>query len=136
MDNNSYLPDSILTLTEVSQALRLDQRIVSRIASQLGGKRVGRYWRFRWGTVMEYFSDANIEERSGKRLAGQSDNKRRNSGQQVFSGGSEKRAGMDGRETMGDSKEKRNSGKNQPEYPDAYGLRAALGLGGEVSRAC
>ena len=129
MDNNSYLPDSILTLSEVSQALRLDQRIVSRIALQLGGKRVGRYWRFRWGTVMEYFSDANIEERSWKRLAGQSDHKRRNSGQLVLSGRSEKGARMDGRKEMGDSKKKGNSGKNQPGQTDTFGLRAALGLG-------
>ena len=63
--------DDLLTLTEVSAALRLDPRTVRRVASRIGGKRIGRCWRFRWGTVMEYFSDAYLEKRPGQRLAGQ-----------------------------------------------------------------
>ena len=45
--------DDVLSLDEVATALRLDRRTVRRVAFQLGGKRFGRRWRFRWGTVME-----------------------------------------------------------------------------------
>ena len=47
--------DDILTLAEVSAALRLDPRTVRRVASRIGGRRIGNRWRFRWGTVMEFF---------------------------------------------------------------------------------
>ena len=50
-----YAPDAILTLDEVSDALRLDPRTVKRVAEELGGKRIGRRWRFQWGRVLEYF---------------------------------------------------------------------------------
>lgn len=124
-----YLPDSILTLDEVAQALRIDQRCLRRLAYALGGKRVGRCWRFRWGTVMEYFSDANFEERSRQFMAGESYNKWRNDGHQIFSARSEKRARMDGGSPMGDRQKKRANRKHDQKDEDSFGLRAALGLG-------
>ena len=36
--------DDILTLTEISQMLRLDRKTVVRIASEMGGMRFGRRW--------------------------------------------------------------------------------------------
>ena len=48
-----HAPDSILTLAEVAQALRLDPRTVKRVAGELGGKRIGNRWRFQWGRVLE-----------------------------------------------------------------------------------
>lgn len=124
-----YVPDSILTLAEISRALRLDQRTVSRIASVLGGKRIGRCLRFRWGTVMEAFSDANFEERSRECLVGQSHHQRSNGGHQVFPSGSQKRPRVDGGEKLGGKQKKGTSGSGGGQKEDAYGLRAALGLG-------
>ena len=129
MSDNTYLPDTFLNLVEVSAALRLDPRSVRRIAYELGGKRVGRCWRFRWGTVMEYFNDANIKKGSWKRLAGQGDNRWGSGGNQVLPCGQIERPGMAGRKEMGDTEEKRNFGKIRPTGSDAHGLRAALGLG-------
>lgn len=129
MKNFIYLPDSILTLPEVAQALRLDQRIVSHIALELGGRRIGRRWRFRWGTVMEFFNNANFEKRSRECVAGESDNKWTNLGHQVFPSRSEKRAGMDGRAEMGSGKEKGIASGHRKKEEDAFGLRDILGLG-------
>lgn len=60
--------DDILTLTEVAAALRLDPRTVRRVASELGGRRCGSRWRFRWGTVMEWF-DAYTVKASKQRMS-------------------------------------------------------------------
>ena len=54
--------DAILTLKEVAQALRLDPRTVKEVAFALGGRRIGYRWRFRWGTVLEYFSNADFQQ--------------------------------------------------------------------------
>ncbi len=68
----SYALDEILTLKEVAQALRLDPRTVKEVALALGGRRIGYRWRFRWGTVLEYFSNADVETGQGKLLDGES----------------------------------------------------------------
>lgn len=128
LESSPYSADSILTLKQVAEALQLDQRTVRRIISEIGGKRIGTCWRFRWGTVMEYFSDANFEKRSRECLAGKGHNRRQNSGHQIFPGGPQKRPGMDGRKAMGDGKEKGTAGRTEKER-DPHGLRSALGLG-------
>lgn len=125
----SFLPDTILTIKEVSKILQLDPRTVSQIAYALGGRRVGRSWRFRWGTLMEFFNDANFEKGSWECLVSQSKHLWRNCRNEVLSAGQEKRPGMAGRKEMGDTEEKRNFGKIRPTGSDAYGLRAALGVG-------
>jgi|GEM_PF-782601 len=51
-----YGPDDILTLSQVAEKLAVDARTVIKTASALGGKRVGRSWRFRYGNVMEFFN--------------------------------------------------------------------------------
>ncbi|WP_077071226.1 hypothetical protein [Mailhella massiliensis] len=72
----SYALDEILTLKEVAQALRLDPRTVKEVAFALGGRRIGYRWRFRWGTVLEYFSNADVETRQRKLLGGESHRER------------------------------------------------------------
>ena len=64
--------NKILTLKEVAQELRLDPRTVKEVAFALGGRRIGYRWRFRWGTVLEYFSNADVETGQRKLLDGES----------------------------------------------------------------
>ena len=128
----SYHQDSILTIKEVSQVLQLDPRTVSQIAYALGGRRVGRSWRFRWGTLMEFFNDANFEKGSWERLVSQSKHLWRDCRNEVLSTGQEKRPGMDGRPEMGNRAKKRTFAKGSPEAEDPYGLRAAYVLGAKV----
>lgn len=52
--------DDILTLKEVAERLKLDVRSVGLVAYDLGGKRIGKSWRFKWGTVLKFF-DVNFE---------------------------------------------------------------------------
>ncbi|MFG6374978.1 MAG: helix-turn-helix domain-containing protein [Desulfovibrio sp.] len=124
----SFLPDTILTIKEVSKILQLDPRTVSQIAYALGGRRVGRSWRFRWGTLMEFFNDANFEKGSWECLVSQSKHLWRNCRNEVLSAGQEKRPGMDGSPEMGNRTKKRTFTKGSPEGEDPYGLRAALGV--------
>ena len=58
----------IMTLKEVAQELRLNPRTVKEVAFALGGRRIGYRWRFRWGTVLEYFSNADVETGQRKLL--------------------------------------------------------------------
>lgn len=58
----TYEDNEILTLKEVAFAL--------------GGRRIGYRWRFRWGTVLEYFSNADVETRQRKLLDGESHRER------------------------------------------------------------
>lgn len=73
MDYPEYPPDAILSLTQTCEALHLDRKTVVRLASVLGGRRLGRRWRFRWGSVMEVFN-ANANQIQRECLAGQSPN--------------------------------------------------------------
>lgn len=137
MDNNQmcqkmcglgYSPDKIMNLKELAQALSLDPRSVRRIALELGGRRIGTCWRFRWGEIMEYFSDAYFEKRSRQCVAGEGDCTRQNGGHEILSRRSPQRARMDGRKKMGDRKKKGIS-CGIGEEADAHGLRAAYELG-------
>lgn len=123
----TYPPDAILSLVEIAQALHLDRKTVSRLAYSIGGRRFGRRWRFRWGTVMESFN-ADKTETEGQLLACESGDQWSASGQQAFSGWPNKRAGMGRGEKLGGATEKgiaRANGKTE----DSFGLRAALGVG-------
>lgn len=50
--------------------------ILKEVAFALGGRRIGYRWRFRWGTVLEYFSNADVETRQRKLLGGESHRER------------------------------------------------------------
>ena len=119
--------DDILTLAEVSAALRLDPRTVRRVASRIGGRRIGNRWRFRWGTVMEFF-DAYANQSERQRLAGKSNRQRQGGGQQTVSAGPEKGAGMARGTTVGGVTERGIPARSCREN-DPHGLRAARGLG-------
>ena len=121
-------PDEILTLAEIAAALKLDPRTVKRAAYRLGGECIGNRWRFRWGTVMESFGNANSAERQRKLLDGACNYQRKDCGNAVVSGRAQTRPGVDGMQKMGVGKEKRTAqGARRP--ADPYGLRAACGLG-------
>jgi len=122
-------PDSILTLDEISLALRLDQHVVKRIALKIGGRRFGSQWRFRWGTVMEYFQNANFKKRSRECMACESCDKWGDCGQQVFPARTDKWAGMDSSQKLGGGKEKRAASGQDKKEQDPFGLRDILGLG-------
>lgn len=128
MSYPEYPADAILTLTQISKALRLDRKTVVRLASVLGGRRFGRRWRFRWGSVMEVFN-ANANQSQGQCLAGQSPNQWQGGGQQDISARAQKRPGVDAGPAMGNRKKKGNPAGAEQQESDAYGLRAALGLG-------
>ena len=98
--------DDVLSLDEVATALRLDRRTVRRVAFQLGGKRFGRRWRFRWGTVMEFFNAHETQE-PGELLAGACRHRRPAGGQQGFPSGPQQRPGVDGGQDMGGRAKKR-----------------------------
>ena len=66
-------PDAIVTTTELSIVLQLDPRTITSLSYALGGKRIGNRLRFRWGTVMEYFKNADIETLERKLLDGTGD---------------------------------------------------------------
>ena len=85
--------DDILTLREVAAALRLDPRTVRLVASDLGGRRLGSRWRFRWGTVMECFN-AYATETSEQRMGRPCDDQWPRGGKQNLSTRPEEWAGM------------------------------------------
>ena len=96
----SYALDEILTLKEVAQALRLDPRTVKEVAFALGGRRIEYRWRFRWGTVLEYFSNADVETGQRKLLDGESHRERQADSLQNVSGWEKAWPGMAGRKRM------------------------------------
>ena len=119
-------PDDIISLRQLAEVFHLDPRTIKPIASELGGRRIGNRWRFRWGTVMEAFNDADSSQRQRQRLVGQGDSGREAGGLPDVPARSEGRPGMEGRKRMGG---KNNGGTQAERAPDPYGLRKALGLG-------
>ena len=120
-------PDDFLTLDELANALRLDPRTVKRVGYALGGKRFGNRWRFKWGTVMEYFNNANFETKQRQQVDGEGGYGRQAGGLQDVPARPERRARMEGRKRLGG----RNSEgvQNERSEEDPFGLRKALGLG-------
>ena len=133
MINSDYLPDDILTLREVARALRVDPRTVRRIAFTLGGKRFGCSWRFRWGTVMEYFKNANTEKRPRRYLACACPDQWQGGGFEGFSSRQAERARMGSSPKLGNPAKKGNSGRFGGKAEDAHGLGAILGVGEQLS---
>lgn len=133
MMDSDYLPDDILTLREVARALRVDPRTVRRIAFTLGGKRFGCSWRFRWGTVMEYFKNANTEKRPRRYLACACPDQWQDSRFEGFSSRQAERARMESRPKLGNSAKRRNFGRYGEEAEDTHGLGAILGVGEQLS---
>ena len=117
--------DAILTLKEVAQALRLDPRTVKEVALALGGRRIGYRWRFRWGTVLEYFSNADVETGQGKLLDGESHRERQAGSLQNVPGREKAWPGMAGRKRMGGRAKKDRTGRDD----DPHGIRTAYGVG-------
>ena len=124
-----YEPDDILNLSEVADYLRLDPRIVLRVASQLGGRRTGRRWRFRYGDVTEFFH-ANITQNQRQRVDGESCRGRQAGCLSTVSARKKGRPGMEGRKRMvGGTVKNRVGSKGDGANSDPFGLRNALGLG-------
>ena len=121
-----YSLDAILTLKEVAQELRLDPRTVKEVASSLGGRRIGYRWRFRWGTVLEYFNNADVETRQRKLLDGESHRGRQADCLQNVPGREKTWSGMAGRKRMGGRAKKAGAGRKD----DPHGIRTAYGVGG------
>lgn len=121
-----YAPDDILTLSEVAEKLHLDPRTVKRVASALGGRRIGYRWRFKWGAVLEYFNNADIETEQRKSLDGEGGNRRQAGRLQDVPARKKGRPGVAGRKRVGGTGAREGAGGDS----DPYGLRKALGLGG------
>ena len=121
----TYEDNEILTLKEVAQALRLDPRTVKEVAFALGGRRIGYRWRFRWGTVLEYFSNADVETRQRKLLDGESHRERQAGSLQNVPGREKAWPGMAGRKRMGGRAKKTRTGRDD----DPHGIRTAYGMG-------
>ena len=118
-------PDTILTLQQVARRLRLDPRTVKKIASLLGGRRIGYRWRFRWGTVLEYFSNAYVETGQRKLLDGESHRERQADSLQNVPGREKTWPGMAGRKRLGGRAKKARTGRDD----DPHGIRTAYGVG-------
>jgi hypothetical protein len=122
----SYADDDILTLKELAAALRLDPKTVNRVGYKLGGKRFGNRWRFRWGSAMEYFSNADIEDgQKNPCLDGKGGNGRETDRLQDVSIWEKTRPGMAGGKRMGGTTKNKSARGAQ----DPYGLRAAYAMG-------
>lgn len=107
----TYEDNEILTLKEVAFAL--------------GGRRIGYRWRFRWGTVLEYFSNADVETRQRKLLDGESHRERQAGSLQNVPGREKAWPGMAGRKRMGGRAKKARTGRDD----DPHGIRTAYGVG-------
>ena len=107
----TYEDNEILTLKEVAFAL--------------GGRRIGYRWRFRWGTVLEYFSNADVETRQRKLLGGESHRERQADSLQNVPGREKAWPGMAGRKRMGGRAKKARTGRDD----DPHGIRTAYGVG-------
>ena len=125
-------PNEILDLKKLSKRLDLDRRTVGHIAYELGGRRFGNRWRFRWGSVLESFNNAYIETGQKKLLDGASVLGRQADCVQDVSARKEGRPGMEGRKAMGGGTAQNCLG----EQDDPYGLREAYIVGKRLSRAC
>ena len=148
-----YAADDVLNLAQLAKALDLDPRTVKPLACELGGKRFGRIWKFRWGTVMESFN-AHDTKRSGQCVDGQGQHQRLAGGEpDVYR--SQEGAGMDSPTTKSwevktksaiegllqqgltlPQTQRNNSAeveaaarKRKSPPPDPHGLREAFGLG-------
>lgn len=117
--------DTILTLQQVAHRLRLDPRTVKKIAYLLGGRRIGYRWRFRWGTVLEYFSNADVETGQRKLLDGESHRERQAGSLQNVPGREKAWPGMAGRKRMGGRAKKARAGGDD----DPHGIRTAYSMG-------
>ena len=123
-------PDEILNLKEFAEATGLDPRPVRRIAAELGGKRSGRLWLFRWGTAMEFFSNANTDKIEARQcMAGKSLCERQADRQPTIPARKKGRPGMAGGKRVGGGTEAAIS----CECDDPFGLRAAYAMGKNVS---
>ena len=118
-------PDELLNLKQFCKATGLDPRTVKKIAVALGGKRVGRLWIFRWGTAMEFFSNANTDEKVRQSMARASLCEREAGCQQTVPERKKGRPGMAGCKTMGGGRKTETLGRGD----DPFGLREALTVG-------
>lgn len=97
--SNPY--DAILTLRQVAAKLRLDPRTLRGVAVDMGGRRFGRCWRFHWGAVMEYFTNAKFAYRQKQSMARKGYGKRKTSSNEILSCGGEVWGFMARSEEMG-----------------------------------
>ena len=124
--------NSILSISELSKALRLDRRTIEEIAYGLGGRRFGNRWRFHWGTVVEYFRNADTETGQRKLLDGASRPRWKASSVQDVPRGKEARKILARSKRMGGSGEGTNFDWDQ----DPHGIRNSYFMGRELPGLC
>lgn len=127
-----YHYDDFLTIQELSKALRLDRRTIEEVAYDLGGRRFGNRWRFHWGTVVEYFRNADTETGQRKLLDGASRPRWKASSVQDVPRGKEARKILARSKRMGGSGEGTNFDWNQ----DPHGIRNSYFMGRELPGLC
>lgn len=71
----TYTADDFLTLTQVSKAICLDRRTIKKVATKMGGKKIGSCWRFKWSAVSEYFH-ANFDAEQERSMDGEGSHQR------------------------------------------------------------
>jgi len=64
MENNQ---SDILTVDEVAELLKIPRSSVYKLAQQrkIPAKKVGRHWRFRRETLINWISDTKVEDATG-----------------------------------------------------------------------
>ena len=72
---NDYDDDDILSTIQLAKRLEVDPKAIRRVASLIGGRRIGYRWKFRWGTVKEFFKNAYFETGQGQLLDGPGEDK-------------------------------------------------------------
>ena len=127
-----YHYDDFLTIQELSKALRLDRRTIEEVAYDLGGRRFGNRWRFHWGTVVEYFRNADTETGQRKLLDGASHPRWKASNVQDVPIGKEARKILARSKRMGGSGEGTNFDWDQ----DPHGIKNSYFMGRELSGLC
>ena len=128
----TYHYNDFLTIQELSKALRLDRRTIEEVAYDLGGRRFGNRWRFHWGTVVEYFRNANTETGQRKLLDGASRPRGKASSVQDVPCGKEARKILARRKRMGGSGERKNFDWDH----DPHGIRNSYFMGRELPGLC
>ena len=128
---NDYDDDDILSTIQLAKRLEVDPKAIRRVASLIGGRRIGYRWKFRWGTVKEFFKNAYFETGQGQLLDGPCEGKWQADCEPLLWLWKERRPRVEGSEGMGGGTNKSANVWGQ----DPFGLRAAYLMGRELPAA-
>jgi len=128
---NDYDDDDILSTIQLAKRLEVDPKAIRRVASLIGGRRIGYRWKFRWGTVKEFFKNAYFETGQGQLLDGPGEGKWQADCEPLLWLWKERRPRVEGCEGMGGGANKSANVWGQ----DPFGLRAAYLVGRELPAA-